>query len=347
MLCKRLGAEVHRIGTAVGVAVALGLSACTTQSNSSVNTNAATSIRSTPDPQSRPLVVATNSVLCDLTQKIAAETITLKCLVPGGIDPHEYKTRPEDNKAIEAAQLILYGGYRFEPGFMKLINTTSNPAPKVAVSELAVPKPLLGAAHEHEHEHEAPDAAAAEIPDPHVFHNAENGAKMATVIGQALTQLNPSHTSVYTANTQIVVQELNQIHAWIKTSIATIPAAQRKLITTHDALGYYADAYGISIEGALEGVSTEERPTPARVKALVKTIRQTNVPTIFPEATVSPKLIQTVAKEAGVKIAPQTLYTDGLGEPGSVAGTYSKMLVANTQTIVEGLGGKFTPFPSK
>lgn len=93
--------------------------------------------------QNRPLVVATTSVVCDLTEQIAGETVDLKCLIGGGIDTHVYQPTPQDRKAIDSANLILYAGYNFEPSLIKLIKATSNSAPKIAVNEMAVPKPLM------------------------------------------------------------------------------------------------------------------------------------------------------------------------------------------------------------
>lgn len=159
--------------------------------------------------------------------------------------------------------------------------------------------------------------------------------------------LRPDQAEFYNAKTSKLVSELEQIDTWIKVQIATIPVSSRKLITTHDALGYYADAYKIPIEGALGGISTEEQPTANRIKELVKVIKDDNVPTIFPEATLNPKLITAVAKEAGVKVSERELYADGLGEKGSDGETYTGMLISNTRAIVEGLGGKYTPFLAK
>jgi manganese/iron transport system substrate-binding protein len=309
-------------------------------------------------------VIATNSVLCDLTKQIAADTVDLNCLIKAGQDPHVYEPNPEDRKAIESANLILYGGYGFEPDLVKIVKATSNSASKVAVAELAVPKPLMGEHHEHgeAHDHEKDagkekdhdhgkeakaTAGEAEEPDPHVWHNAKNGIQMAEVIATNLKKVAPDKAATYDQNLQKLRQELQQIDGWIKTQIATIPADQRKLITTHDALGYFANAYNIPVEGALKGLSTDEKPTAARVKELVEEIKAAKVPTIFAEVSVNPKLIETVAKEAKVKVSDRPLYADGLGEPGSSGETYPKMLVANTQTIVEGLDGRYTPFKLK
>ncbi len=118
------------------------------------------------------------------------------------------------------------------------------------------------------------------------------------------------------------------------------------MVTTHDAFGYYSKAYGIPVAGALQGLSTEEQATPKRVAELVKAIKQEGVPTIFAETTINPKLIIVVAKESKVKVSDRELFADGIGEAGSEGDTYQKFFIANTQTIVEGLGGKFTPFKS-
>jgi len=279
-----------------------------------------------------PLVVATNTVTCGLTKAIAGDTIDLKCLIDPGSDPHVYQPKPEDSKAIERAKLILYAGYNFEPALIKLIKATPNSAPKVAVDEVAVSQPQQF------------EEDGKTVNDPHVWHNARNGIAIAQVISQELIKVAPSNTAVYTHKTEKLTNEIGQIDTWIKAQIATIPPQQRKLVTTHDAFGYYAKAYSIPIEGALGGISTEEAPTATRVGALVKDIRKSGVPTIFAEVTINPKLIQAVAREAKVKVAKQELFGDGLGEKGSEGDTYQKMLISNTCTIVQGLDGKYVEF---
>ncbi len=283
---------------------------------------------------SKPKVVATTATLCDVTKQIAQDTIVLTCLIDGGSDPHTYQPKPADRQAIEQANLILYSGYDFEPSIIKLISATSNQAPKIAVNEIAVPKPQQF------------EDDGKTVNDPHIFHSAKNGAQIVQVIGANLGQLQPSQSGFYNANTKKLRNELLQIDYWIKTQISTIPLAQRKLVTTHDAFGYYSKAYGIPVAGALQGLSTEEQATPKRVAELVSSIKQAGVPTIFAETTINPKLINAVAKEANVKVSERELFADGIGETGSEGDTYQKMLMANTQTIVQGLGGTFKSFES-
>jgi manganese/iron transport system substrate-binding protein len=324
-------------------------------------TNAASPVATTKAPK----VVATTSVICDLTKRIAEATIQLTCIGNPGQDPHVYQPTPGDRKAIEEADLVLYGGYDFEPNLIKVVQATSSQAPKVAVHEQAVTQPLMGVHdhghgdhsdhdhdHDHSHDHDHGDKAKADqaeekVADPHVWHDARNGMKMAETIATSLKKVAPTEAETYDRNAQKLKQELQQLDAWIRSQIATIPANQRKLITTHDALGYFSEAYGIPVEGALQGISTNEKPTAARIKELVEQIRTTQVPTIFAEQTVNPKLIETVAREANVSVSQRRLFADGLGEPGSGAETYDKMLIANTRTIVEGLGGTYTPFQPK
>jgi manganese/iron transport system substrate-binding protein len=259
-------------------------------------------------------------------------------LVEGGTDVHLYQPKPEDRKAIDSAKLVLYGGYNFETNLIKLIQSSSNNAPKVAINEVAVPNFLIAQVN-HDHEKDGKQEA-----DPHVWNDAQNGIKIAQSISKSLSALRPDRAETYTKNTAKLVRKIEQIDSWIKVQIATIPEGSRKLVTTHDALGYYAKAYGIPVEGALNGISTEEQPTPTRVKELVEVIKSSKVPTIFAEVSINPKLITTIAKEANVKVSERELYTDGLGAKGSEAETYTGMLMANTRTIVEGLGGKYTSF---
>ena len=323
-----------------------------------------------PSVTKSPKVVVTNSVLCDLTQQLAAETIALTCLSKPGIDPHTYEPTPSDRKAIEEADLILYNGYDLEPRLEKLVMATSGEVEKVAVAEIAVPKPLQGASHNHgdssehqerqsnhalEHpseshgnpfdtgselEHQTEDAA----PDPHVWQSAEYGQQMVAVMQASLAKLVPQERDRYAANAQTLQAELTQLHTWIKAQIQTIPAQQRRLITTHDALEYYANAYGITVEGTLQGISTEAKPSAGRMKVLIQEIRASGVSTIFGEQTDNSRFLATIAKEAGVRLAAESLYVDGLGDPSSDGATYQAILIANTKTIVQGLGGRYMAF---
>jgi manganese/iron transport system substrate-binding protein len=291
-------------------------------------------VPSKPPVNGKPKVVVTNTVLCDLTRQIAASAVDLVCLLAPGSDPHLYKLTPAARQSIEDAQLILYGGYDFEPELIKAIEATSNPAPKVAVYEVAVPQPQKF------------QSDGKSTIDPHVWHNARNGVKIVETISNSLAKVTPEKIAISNQNTQKLTAEIDRIDTWIRASIDTIPNAKRVLFTTHDSLGYYSKAYGIPVD-ALEGLSTEEKPNAARAKQLIDKIKIAQVPTIFAELSLNPQLINTIAKAANVKVSDRQIYADGLGDAKSSGATYQQMMIANTQAIVEGLGGKFTPFASK
>ena len=359
--------------------------------------------------QASPQVVASYSVLCDLTQQIAQDTVDVICLIEAGKDPHLYSATPADRRAIESADLVLYGGYGFEPDIIQMVEATDSEAPQIAVSEVAVTEPLLGAHHDHgshgeedhddhdehghdehghdehghdEHGHDDHSKAGHDDhgeedhhddhdehgeedhhddhdehgeedhhddhdehgeeegePDPHVWHDAENGIAMVSVIEEQLSEVFPENADLYEANAAALIAQLTQLDTWIQQQIDTVPESQRVLVSTHDALGYYAEAYGIRIEAALASFSTEARPSAADLRDLIDVVEDSSIPSIFIEATSNPGLIEAVSRETDIGISEEPLYADGLGEAGTPAATYTGMLMTNTCTIVSGLGG--------
>ncbi|MBD2258170.1 zinc ABC transporter substrate-binding protein [Pseudanabaena sp. FACHB-2040] len=306
-----------------------------------------------------PSVVATNTVLCDLTQQLAGDTVALTCLLDYGQDPHVYRPSPSDRAAIDDADLILYGGYEFEPAVIGLIQATANPAPKIPVYEEAVPEPIMAQGHSHDHsdaehahddhseadhnhDHEAEhthEETAALMPDPHIWQNAANNAAIVSVLVEHLNTLAPDNAEQYRQRGNELQAQFVQLDQWIQAQTTTVPEANRSLVTTHDSFRYFAQAYGFEVGGVLSGLSTAETPSASTLTSLVKDIRAAEVPAVFAEATTSPKLIEAVARDAGVTVVDQPLYDAGPGGPGSEAETVQAMLVANTCNIVNALKG--------
>lgn len=312
--------RVKNIFSMTILGIAASLAGCSPKTNNNI-----------ASAQAKPLVVATHSIICDLIETIAEDTLDLTCLVDGAQDPHTYRPTATQRKAIEQAQLILYGGYELEPKIIQLIEATKTPAPKIAVYENAVTEPILA---EHEHE------AKAELePDPHVWHDVENVVAMVELIHPALTQVNPVSAGLYLQNSTALTDKLWRLDGWIDEQIATIPEEKRILVTTHDSLNYYVQAYQLKDYQTLQGLSSEASPTASQLRQLATDIRQTGVPIIFAESTSSDRVISNVAREANVKLSTEKLFADGLGE----ADNYVDMMTSNTCTIVNGLGGKCTP----
>lgn len=284
------------------------------------------------NPSGKPKVVATSTIIQDWTAAVAGDEVELVGILQPGADPHVYEPVPADNLKIETADLIFYNGYNLEPGLIKLIE--ANKKSKVfAVGEVITPLDY--------------DYQGRREPDPHIWGDAENAIQAVNVIRDQLIELSPEDQAEFTENAAQFTQELAAVDQWMTTQVQTIPEQQRQLVTTHDAFQYYARAYGLTVAGTLIGMSTEEQPSAQTVKRLSDDIRKAKVPAIFAETTINPALIKTVAAEANVKLAEQELYSDSIGAPGTEADTYIKMLLVNTRTIVEALGGKHTEFQSQ
>jgi manganese/iron transport system substrate-binding protein len=284
----------------------------------------------TSKSSNKPLVVATSTIIADLTQEVGGDEIELKGILKPGTDPHVYEPVPADSRFLEEAKLILYNGYNLEPGIIKMMNSIGGKATKVAVGEVVKPLEL--------------DKGKGEVvPDPHVWGDVENAIAMTNSIRDELAKLSPEDKEKFTQNATKLTSELKKLDTWVTQQIQTIPTEKRKLVTTHDAFQYYGNAYNIPISGTLIGISTEEQPSAQTVQKLVDSIKKIGVSAIFAETTINPALITTVAQEARIKLAPRQLFSDSIGAKGSEGDTYIKMIQANTQTIVEALGGKYTP----
>lgn len=281
---------------------------------------------------SLPQVVTTSTIIADLTAEVGGEEIELTSILQPGDDPHIYEPVPRDTVALEEADLILYNGYNLEPELIRLIDGVGNQAQKLAVGEVVEPLDL--------------DYEGQRVPDPHVWGDVENAIAMVAAIRDQLIELSPDNADLFRSNADDLITELQALDAWIIAQIATIPPDQRQLVTTHDAFAYYVAAYDLTMLGTLIGISTEEQPSAQTVKTLSDAIRAAGVPAIFAETTINDSLIQAVATEAQVILAPQPLYSDSIGAPGSGGDSYIKMLVANTDAIASALGGRVDPWPA-
>lgn len=279
---------------------------------------------------SKPDVVSTSTVIADWAKRVGGDEIELTGILKPGTDPHVYEPVPLDSVAFEKADLILYNGYNLEPGLIRMMNAAGIRAEKLPIGEVVQPLQM--------------EKEGQRVPDPHVWGNVKNAIAMTTAIRDALIKLSPEDEAEFTQNSDRLIAELEQLHIWIGEQIATIPLDRRKLITTHDAFEYYANAYGLDVIGTLIGISTEEQPSAQTVQKLVESVKVAQVPAIFAETTINPRLISTVAEEAGVQLSPKQLYSDSIGAPGGDGDSYVKMMVANTKAIVEALGGRYTPF---
>ncbi len=204
--------------TALSLVITLNGCNQASQTNNGINTKLSSASGAATTLEEHPLVVATDTIVCGLTQKIAVDTVNLKCLTTPESESDSKQPKPEALKVIEQAKLILYSSNNLAPSLSKLIQSTPNPAPKIAVDEVAAPNALQS-------------QGDGTVNPPDVMPKAE-------AIGSSLSQLQPTKTDFYKANAQKITNELTQINSWSQSEIATLPVEQRKLINTKELLAY-------------------------------------------------------------------------------------------------------------
>ncbi|MCS7072822.1 MAG: zinc ABC transporter substrate-binding protein, partial [Anaerolinea sp.] len=292
----------------------------------------------------------------DIVGVIGGDNIELTVLVGPDGDPHVYEPTPQDVAALAEADLLFENGLELEPWIDDLYTASGSSAVRVAVSEGVDVIPLMGhehGHHEHEHQNESPvgegemhqgeamtDARAHEHGefDPHTWMSPRNVIIMVENIRAALSEADPDHAEMYAANAEAYIAQLNELDAYIREQVATIPEAHRVLITTHELFGYFARDYGFELtDSALGSITTEAAdPSAAQIAAVIDEIRAFGVPAVFVENVGNPELMEQIAREAGVTLAPP-LYTHGLGPAGSGAETYLNMMRYNIDVIAEAL----------
>ncbi|GAB4545736.1 MAG: metal ABC transporter substrate-binding protein [Anaerolineae bacterium] len=282
-------------------------------------------------------VVASFSILADFVQNVGGDKIALTTLVPAGSDAHTYEPSPQDSAALADAALIFEVGLEFEGWLESLYVSAGATAMRVTVTDGIEPLEA-GGHHEGEHEgeeHEEGDHEHGEF-DPHVWHDVTLAIKMVENIRDALIKADAANSETYTANAAAYIKELEALDAYVKSETRQLPEARRKIFTTHDTLVYFGVRYGFEVDSAL-GVTTEASdPSASDIAALIEEIKAAGVPAIFVDTVSNPRLMEQIAREAGVALAPP-LYTDALGEVGSEGDTYLKLVRYNVQTIVVAL----------
>lgn len=289
----------------------------------------------TPNPTGKPVVVATFSVLGDMTRNIGGEHIDVLTLVGPDGDAHTFQPTPQDIASVGNAAAVVEIGAKFETAwFDGAYKASRSSAKRVSVSDGL--KLLEGACHHGPGEEVDPDHTH-EL-DPHIWHEVNNALHMVERIRDALCELDPSHADDYRANATRYSAELRTLDSWIVAKVKELPEERRKLVTSHDTFGYFAKRYGFRVVGSvLPSFSTEAAdPSAAEFAQLVKRVQAQKIPAIFCESSHNPKLAERLASAAGVKIAPP-LYTDALGPVGSPGGTYLQMMRYNVTTMVDAL----------
>jgi zinc/manganese transport system substrate-binding protein len=297
------------------------------------------SLAQTPGSGEPIQVVASFSILGDLVKNVGGEAVAVTTLIGTGVDAHTYDPAPADLVVLTKADVIFENGLGFEPWLDRFYASAQPPGARVVVTEGITPREA--GADEHEEAQVEEDGAQEHGQfDPHVWHDIANVVVMVGNIRDALVAADPARTELYEANAAAYVAELEALDASIREQVSTLPEERRKLVTSHDTFSYFAAAYGFEVLGtALGSLSTEAGDPSARdIATLIAEIEEAGVPAIFAENVANPDLMESIAAEAGVSLAPP-LYTDALGPQGSPGETYIGMMQSNVTTIVDALSG--------
>jgi ABC-type Zn uptake system ZnuABC Zn-binding protein ZnuA len=278
----------------------------------------------------KPMVIAVESFLADVAGKIAGDRLAVEALLPVGADPHEYEPVPRDVARVAGADLLIVNGAGFEGFLDQLLRTVGGQG----IADANAGKPKIAEASQGLAGRTA--TRAGEV-DPHFFLNPLLMVKYVENIRDEFCLLDATGTAVFRKNADAYIGELVALDRWIAGRVEQIPAKNRKLVTNHESLGYFADRYGLEILGAiLPSVSSDASPSARQLAELSRRIKDSGVKAIFLEAGSSSKLAEQVALEAGVK-SVTGLYTHSLSEPQGPAPTYIDMMRFDTNAIVEGL----------
>lgn len=273
-------------------------------------------------------VVTTTGIIADVAQRIAGPHARVEALMGPGVDPHLYKASESDVRRLSEADLVLYNGLHLEGKMGDILTKMARTRPVIAVTE-EIPQDLL---------REPPEFLGQY--DPHVWFDVSMWAKTLGPIARELSALDAEHAAEFEANAAALEKELNELDAWVKAQILTVPEPQRILVTAHDAFGYFGRRYGMEVVG-IQGISTLSEAGLKDVDRVVSLVVDKKVPAIFIESSVprrSIEAVQAAVRSRGHEAAiGGQLHSDSLGAAGSPAGTYPGMVRANVTTIVNAL----------
>ena len=269
-----------------------------------------------------PAVVATTTQAADLARNVAGDRAQVVGLLAPNSDPHAYEVRPDDVRALADADLVIRSGGELDEWLGGAIDSSGFDGPQLTLIEHV-------------------DTIAGEHgPDPHWWQDPRNAERAVDAIRDALVAADPEGAEAYRRNARAYAAELRRLDAAAASCLGSLPASRRKLVTTHDALAYYAARYDVEVVGTvIPSLSTRAQPSAGDVAALVDTIEREGVTTIFAQASVNPGVERAIARETGAAVG-EPLWADALGPAGSSGATYVDSIAANTRALAGGFGAR-------
>lgn len=269
-------------------------------------------------------VMTSFSILGDLVQAVGGERVSVTTLVGPDQDAHIFEPKPQDAKNLLQAKLLVINGLGFEPWAQKLVKSTAYKGAVLtatqALKTLNMPSEKAGGKPE---------------VDPHAWQNPNNVVIYIQNITASLSKLDPAGTGTFKTNSEAYIAELNKLDAWTKSQFDAIPKNKRKVITSHDAFGYFAAQYHITFL-APQGISTDSEPSAQQVGKLIRQIKTEKIKAVFIENMSNSKLVKQLATDTGVTLG-EALYADALSNPDKPGATYLKMMRHNVGQLAAGM----------
>ena len=264
-----------------------------------------------------------SSVLTEVAQQVGGDRVEVIGHVKPGSDPHDFEPKPSDLRAVANAQLVLLSAKQMEGYVGKLEEATGTKGVIIHVGD-QFPSLKLSVQHgDHSHDGE----------DPHWWHSIRNIARATKIVRDELVKLSPSDKTAFTANASGYLAKMETLDAWVKSKVAELPRDKRKLVTNHDAFGYFAREYNFTVM-PIAGLSKNNQPGSKKTAEVIQAIKAAGVKAVFSEDVANPKVIQEIARGTGAKFGG-SLLSDGLGNGDG--GTIEGMFKHNVGTIVDAL----------
>jgi zinc/manganese transport system substrate-binding protein len=269
-------------------------------------------------------VVATITILGDMVAQLGGEHVALTTLVGPDGDAHAYEPTPSDAKALSAADLVVVNGLGLEGWMNRLIEASGYHGPIAVASQGVNPRYI--------------DEDGKTVTDPHAWQDLENGHRYVVNIETALAEVDPARAADYQAAAKTYLAAIDAMDGQVRRAIAEVPPEHRKVVSSHDAFGYFGAAYGVEFV-APQGISEDAEPSAADMRKLIDQIRTEHIKVLFFENALSPRLVQQIGRETGAVVGG-TLYADALSKPDGPAPTYLDMFRHNLPLLKAAMLGR-------
>ena len=287
-------------------------------------------------------VVASFSILADLVREVGGDRVEVTALVGADGDAHVFEPTPRQARQLQQARVLVTNGLGFEAWLPRLKSAAAFQGREIVASAGIAPRALPASTHAHSHGH---GHAHAGTVDPHAWQDVRNVIAYVNNIARGLAQADPLHADHYRRRASDYVARLEALDGRIRAEFAALPAERRSVVATHDAFGYFAQAYGLRFI-AVRGLSTESEPSARDLARLIGQVREERITALFVENISDPRLLQQLARETGAAVGGR-LYSDALSPADGPAPTYIAMMQSNAAVLLKALAAVAPAMPAR